>query len=142
MRVLLKAGHWPTERSNTFNTRWRKWVPLNVTAYTMRARSRSIPRSWSALSLGQPAPVRTHFASVVRERSGSGAVRGKTKSAGQRKHLYSKAGFDLFADHPASLHVGSYAAGCHLQCAKSDDRRCFEAKDRKSTRLNSSHIRI
>jgi hypothetical protein len=82
----------------------------------------------SILSLGQSAPVRTHFASVVRQRPDDRAVRGKTKSAGQRKHLQSQAGFDLFADHPTTLRAGRHPAGCHLQCPKSDDRRRFPAK--------------
>lgn len=50
------------------------------------------------------------------------------KPAGQRQRLQIQAGYDFFADHPASLHLGSRSTGSDLQSSKSDDRRCFEAQ--------------
>jgi hypothetical protein len=90
-----------------------------------RTRS-SAPTAGSALC--QPAPVRTHFAPVVRQHLSRGALTRKANAAGQRQRLWSQTGLDLFADHPASLDLGSHTAGGDLQRAKSDDRRCVDAQ--------------
>jgi hypothetical protein len=80
------------------------------------------------LFLRQPALVRPHFASIVRQCLGCRAVGRPAKPAGQRQRLEGQASLDLFFDHPACFRFTSSRAGGKLCRAKGDDSRCLKGQ--------------